>query len=78
MIQSVWQQLELLVNNVWGLDTKLNFHVYFVTYLVFQERFRLLIFSPLQLSQFKRQSHKMVKHIQTIRQQFADELFEYV
>ena len=27
---------------------------------------------------FKRQSHKMVKHIQTIRRQFNNELFEYV
>ena len=27
---------------------------------------------------FKRQSHKMVKHTRTIRQQFADELFECV
>ena len=27
---------------------------------------------------FKRQFHKMVKHNQTIRRQFADELFEYV
>ena len=27
---------------------------------------------------FKRQSHKMVKHTQTIRRQFADELFECV
>ena len=27
---------------------------------------------------FQRQSHKMVKHTQTIRRQFADELFECV
>ena len=27
---------------------------------------------------FKRQSNKMVKHTQTIRRQFADELFECV
>ena len=27
---------------------------------------------------FKHQSHKMVKHTQTIRRQFADELFECV
>ena len=27
---------------------------------------------------FKRQSHKMVKHTQTIRRQIADELFECV
>ena len=27
---------------------------------------------------FKRQPHKMVKHTQTIRQQFANKLFEYV
>ena len=27
---------------------------------------------------FKRQPHKMVKHIQTIRRQIADELFVYV
>ena len=27
---------------------------------------------------FKRQSHKMVKHTQAIRRQFADELFECV
>ena len=27
---------------------------------------------------FKRQSHKMVKHTQTIRRQFPDELFECV
>ena len=27
---------------------------------------------------FKRQFHKKVKHIQTIRRQFADELFEWV
>ena len=27
---------------------------------------------------FKRQSRKMVKHTQTIRRQFADELFECV
>ena len=27
---------------------------------------------------FKRQSHKMVKHTQTIRRKFADELFEFV
>ena len=27
---------------------------------------------------FKRQPHKMVKHTQTIRRQFADELFECV
>ena len=27
---------------------------------------------------FKRQTHKMVKHTQTIRLQFADKLFEYV
>ena len=27
---------------------------------------------------FKRQFHKMVKHTQTIRRQFADELFECV
>ena len=37
--------------------------------------------SPLSLSlysTFKRQPHNMVKHIQTIRRQFADELFECV
>ena len=28
-----------------------------------------------RLQPFKRQPHKMVKHIQTIRWQFADELF---
>ena len=27
---------------------------------------------------YLRQSHKMVKHTETIRRQFADELFEYV
>ena len=27
---------------------------------------------------FKRKSHKMVKHTQTIPRQFADQLFEYV
>ena len=27
---------------------------------------------------FKHQSHKMVKHTQTVRRQFADELFECV
>ena len=27
---------------------------------------------------FNRKSHKMVKHTQTIRWQFGDELFEYV
>ena len=32
-----------------------------------------IIFLP-----FKRQFHKMVKHIETIRQQIADELFECV
>ena len=30
-----------------------------------------------KIQTFKRQSHKMVKHTQTIRQQIADELFEY-
>ena len=30
------------------------------------------------LQPFKRQPHKMVKHTQTIRRQFADELFECV
>ena len=30
------------------------------------------------LSPFKRQSHKMVKHTQTIRRQIADEFFECV
>ena len=30
------------------------------------------------LSPLKRQSHKMVKHAQTIRRQIADELFECV
>ena len=27
---------------------------------------------------YLRQSHKMVKHTETIRRQFSDELFEYV
>ena len=27
---------------------------------------------------FKRQSHKMVKHTQTVRRQFVDQLFECV
>ena len=30
------------------------------------------------LQPFKRQSHKMIKHTQTIRRQIADELFECV
>ena len=35
--------------------------------------------SALKVSKhFKRQSHKMFKHTQTIRRQFADELFECV
>ena len=33
---------------------------------------------PKKLQPFKRQSHKMVKHTQTIRRQFTDELFECV
>ena len=33
----------------------------------------LFVFQP-----FKRKPHKMVKHIQTIRRQIADELFECV
>ena len=32
----------------------------------------------LYLEPFKRQSHKMIKHTQTIRRQFADDLFECV
>ena len=32
----------------------------------------------MKLYPFKRQSRKMVKHIQTIRRQIADELFECV
>ena len=36
------------------------------------------LLSPLICYPFKRQSHKMVKHNQTIRQQIADELFECV
>ena len=32
----------------------------------------------LRHQRFKRQSRKMVKHTQTIRRQFADELFESV
>ena len=32
----------------------------------------------LYIKSFKRQNHKMVKHTQTIRRQFADELFECV
>ena len=32
----------------------------------------------LRLYPYKRQPHKMVKHTQTIRRQFADELFECV
>ena len=30
------------------------------------------------INTFKQQPHKMVKHTQTIRRQFADELFECV
>ena len=33
---------------------------------------------PSQIQHFKRQPHKMVKHIQTIRRKIADELFECV
>ena len=36
------------------------------------------LYVTLNLQPFKRQSHKMVKHTQTIRQQFAGELFECV
>ena len=32
--------------------------------------------TPIPSEPFKRQSHKIVKHTQTIRQQFANELFE--
>ena len=31
-----------------------------------------------EVERVKRQSHKMVKHTQTIRRQFSDEIFEYV
>ena len=34
--------------------------------------------TKIQFETFKRQSHKMVNHTQTIRRQFADELFECV
>ena len=34
--------------------------------------------NPRKTQRFKRQSHKMVKHTQTIRRQFADEFFECV
>ena len=37
-----------------------------------------MVLSFLQSKSFKRQFHKMVKHTQTIRLQFLDELFECV
>ena len=38
----------------------------------------LLVTTHFQLYPFKRQSHKMAKHTQTIRRQIANELFDCV
>ena len=38
----------------------------------------MIVLPEMAVQPFKRQSHKIVKHTQTIRRQFADELFECV
>ena len=49
-------------------------------YHIYLCKLRYVVYSRLLLLTypFKRQSHKMVKHTQTIRRQFADELLECV
>ena len=46
--------------------------------LKLQKALKRLFFVAPQIQPFKRQSHKMVKHTQTIRRQFACELFDCV
>ena len=38
----------------------------------------MIVLPEMAVQPFKRQSHKIVKHTQTIRRQFAEELFECV
>ena len=47
--------------------------------MILPKESKILTFADNQTDQpFKHQFHKMVKHTQTIRRQFADELFECV
>ena len=48
-------------------------HFYFMSFVLF---LYYVIYVLKVMSPFKRQSHKMVKHTQTIHRKFADKLFE--